>query len=65
MDKTESNRVIDCLGGTVAVAKLFRVTKGAVSQWRENGIPAARELHLRDRHPELFRDGLPSREEAA
>jgi len=50
----KSNEVIDALGGTVAVAGLCNVTKGAVSQWRENGIPDARLMYLRLLRPDVF-----------
>ena len=52
----QSNQIIDALGGTVEVARLCEVTKGAVSQWRENGIPAARLMYLRLLRPDLFPD---------
>lgn len=51
-------QVISALGGTVATARLCRVTKGAVSQWRRNGIPPARELYLRAIRPDVFRSKL-------
>lgn len=53
MDKTASE-IIDSMGGTVAVAALCVCTKGAVSQWRKNGIPAAREQFLRIARPDAF-----------
>jgi hypothetical protein len=52
---TES-QIIDRLGGTTQVAKLCEITKGAVSQWRTNGIPRATRLYLRAIRPEAFRD---------
>jgi DNA-binding transcriptional regulator YdaS (Cro superfamily) len=36
MNTTE---IIDCLGGTFAVAKFCRVSPPAVSQWKRNGMP--------------------------
>jgi hypothetical protein len=47
------NIVIDMLGGTVAASQFFEVTDGAVSQWRTNGIPRARALHLRAVRPDI------------
>ena len=49
-----SSQIIDALGGTGAVAKLCEVTKGAVSQWRENGIPPARLMFIRLARPDVF-----------
>lgn len=54
MMKNESTRVIDAIGGTVKVARLCSVTKGAVSQWRDNGIPRARLMYLRLLRPDVF-----------
>lgn len=53
-DKREANRIIDILGGTVAVAEMFGTTPQAVSQWRSRGLPPARELYLRDMRPDLW-----------
>lgn len=50
----KSNEIIDSLGGTVEVSRMFNVTKGAVSQWRENGIPEARLMYLKLARPDLF-----------
>jgi len=52
--EVKPNQVIDALGGTVAVAALCNVTKGAVSQWRENGIPEARMMYLKLLRPDVF-----------
>lgn len=51
---TKANEVIDALGGTVEVSRLCCVTKGAVSQWRENGIPNARLMYLKLLRPDVF-----------
>jgi hypothetical protein len=50
------SKLIDDLGGTSKVAELFEVTTGAVSQWREDGIPRARLLHLKAIRPDLFKN---------
>lgn len=49
-----TDKIIDDLGGTSAVAEMCNVTPGAVSQWRENGIPEARLMYLRLLHQEVF-----------
>lgn len=46
--------LIDKLGGTGETAKLCRVRTQAVSQWRRNGIPAARRMYLQVIRPEVF-----------
>jgi hypothetical protein len=50
----DSNKIIDLLGGTNAVADLCKVTKGAVSQWRKDGIPSARRMYLLLLRPDVF-----------
>lgn len=50
----DSNKIIDLLGGTQCVADLCEVTKGAVSQWRTEGIPNARLMFLKLARPEVF-----------
>lgn len=50
----EAVRVIDALGGTAAVAKIFEIKSPSVSEWRSVGIPKARLQYLRLAHPEVF-----------
>jgi len=50
-----ANTVIDALGGTSEVARMCSVTTGAVSQWRDNGIPAARLMYLKLLRPDVFK----------
>lgn len=45
--QTEANLVIDAMGGTSAVADIFSITTGAVSQWRTDGIPNSRLFSIR------------------
>lgn len=49
-----TSQIIENLGGTTAVAHLCEVTPGAVSQWKREGIPAARVMYLRAVRPEAF-----------
>lgn len=50
----DSNNIINLLGGTNSVAQLCEVTKGAVSQWRKDGIPDARMMYLKLLRPDVF-----------
>lgn len=50
----DSNKIIDSLGGTNTVADMCNVTKGAVSQWRKDGIPEARLMYLKLLRPDVF-----------
>lgn len=53
----EADRIIDAMGGTVAVCTLFNISSGAVSQWRtsEEGIPESRLFSIRLMRPDLFK----------
>ncbi|MCP3721757.1 Cro/CI family transcriptional regulator [Paraburkholderia sp. CNPSo 3272] len=69
MDKStvalEADRIIDSLGGTGEVARIFDVDPAAVSQWRRNGIPRARLHTLRLTQPEVFSDVAQHAEQTA
>lgn len=44
---TLSDRVIDALGGTTAVARMTHSPVSTVHSWRKIGIPPSRLAHLR------------------
>jgi len=50
----DDERIIDRLGGPVAVAKLCDVSPQAVSQWKRDGIPRARLMFLKVVRPDIF-----------
>jgi DNA-binding transcriptional regulator YdaS (Cro superfamily) len=52
------NTAIALLGGSTEAARFFEVTVGAVSQWRENGIPKARAMYLRAARPDVYQESL-------
>lgn len=47
-------RVIDNLGGPSAVARMCGISQPSVSEWKQHGIPQAREQYLRLLRPEAF-----------
>jgi len=51
----EANRIIDAMGGTSKVSKLFGLTTGAVSQWRTEGIPDSRLFSIKLMRKDLFK----------
>lgn len=51
----DSNKIIDELGGTAAIAELFGISDAAVSKWRVTGIPKARLMYLEVKYPELMK----------
>lgn len=51
---TDHSRLIDELGGTGLVAKMFGIEPPSVSYWRANGIPKARLMYLRAVYPAKF-----------
>lgn len=40
------SEVIDALGGTAEVARLFNLRPSAVSNWKLEGFPASRHLEI-------------------
>jgi DNA-binding transcriptional regulator YdaS (Cro superfamily) len=46
--------IIERLGGTAAVARLFNIKPPSVSQWKRDGIPAARVQFLALARPDVF-----------
>lgn len=47
---TNAAKIIDALGGTAEVARLFGVRMPSVSRWRMAGIPPARMMFLKAVH---------------
>lgn len=45
---------IDQLGGTSAVARIFKIAPPSVSKWRHTGIPPARLMYLELIRPDVF-----------
>ncbi|MFD1558321.1 hypothetical protein ACFSHT_22270 [Paraburkholderia silviterrae] len=58
----EANTIIDRLGGTTAVAKLFDIKPPSVHGWRSDGIPKYRLQFLRLVRPDVF-EGLNEKSE--
>ena len=61
----DANTIINRLGGTQAAADLCRISKGAVSQWRRDGIPEARLMFLKLARPDVFDEGASGKRIAA
>lgn len=61
----DASKIIDELGGTTEVARLFDVRPPSVSEWRINGIPKARLQTLRLMRPDLFADRPTQPDKAA
>lgn len=53
--KHPHSSIIDDLGGTAAVAKIFSIKNPSVSKWRNQGIPHARLMYLRVKYPKIFK----------
>lgn len=51
----DANTIIDAMGGTNEVARLCDLTPGAVSQWRDNGIPKPWLKFFEVVRPDVFR----------
>lgn len=55
MENKKDVAFIDRLGGTVKVAQECEVTKGAVSQWKQNGIPKPHLKFLSLKYPKEYK----------
>lgn len=53
-ENLKKHKALIKLLGTSALMELFEVTKGAISQWRQNGIPKSRLMYLELKRPDLF-----------
>jgi hypothetical protein len=51
----EAQRIIDAMGGPSAVARIFSITPGAVTQWRVDGVPDSRMFSIKLLRPDLFK----------
>ncbi len=45
-----ATQIIDALGGTAAVARMFDLSMPSVSDWKKTGIPKARMMYLKVAH---------------
>jgi len=56
MFRMNDSQIIDLLGGTSAVSKLFEpeIAPASVSDWRKKGIPNARRQTLKLLRPDIF-----------
>ena len=43
-------KIIDTLGGTAEVSRLFDVRMPSVSKWKQKGIPKTRVMYLKAAH---------------
>jgi len=59
----DTNKLINELGGTAEVARIFGIQQPSVSDWKRYGIPKARLMYLRLLRPDLF-DGSATRSRA-
>lgn len=50
-----ANRIINQLGGTAEVARMFQIRMPSVSGWRQDGIPKGRMLFIKTVHPKSLR----------
>jgi hypothetical protein len=48
---THATKIIEALGDTAEVARLFDVRMPSVSEWKKTGIPKARMMYLKVAHP--------------
>ena len=49
------SHLIDLLGGTAALAKVFNISLPAVSKWRTEGIPDGRMMYLEIKYKNIIK----------
>lgn len=54
---THATKIIEALGDTAEVARLFGVRMPSVSDWKKTGIPKARMMYLKVAHASAL-DGV-------
>ena len=54
MTKLTDAEIIERLGGTTAVARMFDVKPPSISGWKKHGIPPCCRKLLMKEHPEVF-----------
>lgn len=54
---TQATTVVERLGDTAEVARMFEVRMPSVSEWKKSGIPKARMMFIKAVHPEAL-DGI-------
>lgn len=61
----DASEIIERLGGTTAVARLFEIEPPSVSEWkRRNEIPKARLMFLKLARPDVFDESVGASEVA-
>lgn len=64
MKLKRDSKIIDKLGGTMAVARMFDIKHPSVAEWRYRGIPKTRRHTLALAYPDLvpksWRPNLPA-----
>jgi len=53
---THATKIIEALGGTAEVARMFEVRMPSVSEWKITGIPKARMQYIKAVHPEALHE---------
>jgi hypothetical protein len=62
----QDSKIIDTLGGTSAVARIFDIEPASVSGWRKDGIPKSRRQTLALMFPSKVPSSwMPKQESAA
>lgn len=59
------SEIIDEMGGTSEVARMFEIDPASVSEWRKKGFPKARVMTLRLMRPDLMSRRITEQQEAA
>jgi len=51
----QATQIIDALGGTAAVSRMFGLSMPSVSNWKKSGIPRPRMMYLEVAHADKLK----------
>lgn len=52
--KRDVDTILKRLGGATKTARMFQIADAAVQQWKKNGLPQARRMHLLATRPDVL-----------
>lgn len=52
---SHATKIIEALGDTAEVARIFKIRMPSVSDWKISGIPPARMMYLKLAHPKALK----------
>lgn len=61
VNQSDTNEILNLLGGTGSVAAICQIRDGSVSGWRKTGMPKSRYMFLAERYKKLIKTRFDSK----